>query len=161
MRISDWSSDLCSSDLSASRGSAEAVCVHRLGDIVVTCRRREENAHTVPVSVTAFSGAALEQRNVHELQDLNLITPGLRFSAEGGKTTTTVILRGLGRNPIGEGVPAVVTYFADIPLVGEGTNVPAYDIASIQVLKGPQGTRSEEHPSELQSLMRLSYTVFC
>src|SRR3546814_635721 len=69
-----------------------------------------------------------------------LITPGLRCSAEGGKTTTTVILRGLGRNPIGEGVPAVVTYFADIPLVGEGTNVPAYDIASIQVLKGPQGT---------------------
>src|SRR3546814_13994760 len=66
--------------------------------------------------------------------------PGLRVRAEGGKTTTTVIRRGLGRNPIGEGVPAVVTYFADIPLVGEGTNVPAYDIASIQVLKGPQGT---------------------
>src|SRR3546814_3756256 len=75
----------------ASRGSAEAVGGDRLGDIVVTARRREENAQTVPVSVTAFSGAALEQRNVHELQDLNLITPGLRFSAEGGKTTTTVI----------------------------------------------------------------------
>src|SRR3546814_6220872 len=120
MRISDWSSDVCSSDL------------------------------------------ALEQRNVHELQDLNLITPGLRFSAEGGKTTTTVILRGLGRNPLGEGVPAVVTSFADIPLVGDGTTVPAYDIASIQVLTGPQGSlRSEEHPSELQSLMGNSYADLC
>src|SRR3546814_19558516 len=48
----------------ASGGSAEAVGGDRLGDIVVTARRREENAQTVPVSVTAFSGAALEQRKI-------------------------------------------------------------------------------------------------
>src|SRR3546814_2349584 len=48
------------------------------------------------------------------------------------------------------------------------------DVAQINVLKGPQGTlfgrnatagviqiRSEEHTSELQSLMRISYAVFC
>src|SRR3546814_9299156 len=28
-------------------------------------------------------------------------------------------------------------------------------------LRGPPGTRSEEHTSELQSLMRISYAVFC
>src|SRR3546814_8609791 len=27
--------------------------------------------------------------------------------------------------------------------------------------RAPQGTRSEEHTSELQSLMRISYAVFC
>ena len=131
----------------ASTGNAETAVNaqavredNALDQIVVTARRREEDAQTVPVSVTAFTGEALEQRGVRELDDLNLITPGLRFSQEGGKTTTTVILRGLGRNPIGEGVPAVVTYFADVPLVGEGTNVPTYDLANIQVLKGPQGT---------------------
>src|SRR3546814_10273648 len=67
----------------ASRGSEEAVGGDRLGVIVVTARRREENAQTVPVSVTAISGAALQQRNVHDLQDLNLNTPDLRFSTEG------------------------------------------------------------------------------
>src|SRR3546814_9605767 len=29
------------------------------------------------------------------------------------------------------------------------------------VLQGPEGHRSEEHTSELQSLMRISYDVFC
>src|SRR3546814_7548838 len=60
-----------------------------LGDIVVTARRRDERLQTVPVSVTAFSSAALQQANVRDLQ------------------------------------------------------------------------RSEEHTSELQSLMRISYAVFC
>lgn len=124
----------------APAGASGADDGRALADIVVTARRREESAQSVPVSVTAFSGAALEQRNVRSMQDLNLVTPGLRFSAEGGKNTTTVVLRGLGRNPIGEGVAAVVTYFADVAVVGEGTNIPTYDVASVQVLKGPQGT---------------------
>src|SRR3546814_10864711 len=51
-------------------------------DIVVTARRREESAQSVPVSVTAFSDAALEQRNVRELQDINAMTPGFRRSEE-------------------------------------------------------------------------------
>src|SRR3546814_6181166 len=49
-------------------------------------------------------------------------------------------LRGLAKVWLGEGVPAVVSYFADVPLVGDGTNFPTYDIASMQVLKGPKGT---------------------
>src|SRR3546814_2458043 len=29
------------------------------------------------------------------------------------------------------------------------------------LIEGPSGSRSEEHTSELQSLMRISYAVFC
>lgn len=109
-------------------------------DIVVTARRREENAQTVPVSIAAFSGDTLAQRSVREIQDLNSITPGFRFGSEGGKNGNQLILRGLAKVSLGEGVPAVVSYFADVPLVGDGVNVPTYDLGSIQVLKGPQGT---------------------
>src|SRR3546814_3470275 len=38
-----------------------------------------------------------------------------------------------------------------------------HDVAAIGVAKGPDRNagRSEEHTSELQSLMRISYAVFC
>ena len=35
-----------------------------LEEIIVTAQRREQNLQEVPVSVTAFSGANLEQRNI-------------------------------------------------------------------------------------------------
>ncbi|WP_404476490.1 TonB-dependent receptor [Novosphingobium sp. BL-52-GroH] len=109
-------------------------------EIVVTARRREESLQTVPVAIQAFSSQQLQQRGVQDLQDLSSTVAGLRFGSEGGKNGTNISLRGLSRIPLGEGVPAVVTYFADIPLAGEGSNLPTYDLASIQVLKGPQGT---------------------
>jgi iron complex outermembrane recepter protein len=111
-----------------------------IDEVVVTARRREESAQTVPVSVTALSAAALEQRSVQQLEDLTFVAPGLRFSNEGGRGNMSVSLRGLSQLPVGEGVPAVVTYFADVPLIGEGLNLPTYDLQSVQVLKGPQGT---------------------
>src|SRR3546814_2451163 len=98
---------------------------------------------------------------------------------------SSVLMRGLGNLPVGAGTPAVVAYLNNVPLPAVGTNIPTYDIANVQVLKGPQGTlfgrntlggailvgtqaptynlggRSEEHTSELQSLMRISYAVFC
>src|SRR3546814_10496284 len=37
----------------------------------------------------------------------------------------------------------------------------AYSVASYFGIKMPEAKRSEEHTSELQSLMRISYAVFC
>src|SRR3546814_8878733 len=98
MRISDWSSDVCSSDL------------------------------------------FLEDRGVRELTDLPAIVPGFRFSYEGSKNYNVVSLRGIGQIPVGEGTPGVVTYFANVPMPALSSNAPNFDISSVQVLKGPQGT---------------------
>ncbi len=111
-----------------------------LEEVVVTARRRAERAQTTPVSVTVLSTSTLKQRNVQEIQDLNNVVPGFRFGSEGGKSTNDAILRGLSRIPLGAGVPAVVSYFNDVPLPGLGSNLPFYDISNVQVLKGPQGT---------------------
>src|SRR3546814_21134459 len=47
-----------------------------------------------------------------------------------------------------------------VATVGEG---PEYDGALTDLVRTPDGLmlRSEEHTSELQSLMRISYAVFC
>src|SRR3546814_9413987 len=36
-----------------------------------------------------------------------------------------------------------------------------YSGSNLFILRGPAALRSEEHTSELQSLMRISYAVFC
>src|SRR3546814_435455 len=69
------------------------------GNSVVTARRREEHLQDVPVAITAFSSAALERSTVQSLSDLNTITPGLRFGAEGGKVGTSISLRGISKVP--------------------------------------------------------------
>src|SRR5690606_10943138 len=93
-------------------------------EITVTARRREESAQTVPVSLSAFSAERLTEASVQTLSDLTALTPGLRFAAEGGAASTSVSMRGLGKLPIGEGVPGVVLYFAEAPMPSDGVNVP-------------------------------------
>jgi iron complex outermembrane receptor protein len=109
-------------------------------EVVVTARRRAERAQTTPVSVSVLSASKLKQQNVTNIQDLNDVVPGFHFNSNGGENTDDVVLRGLSRIPLGLGIPAVVTYFSDVPLPGIASNVPFFDIGSVQVLKGPQGT---------------------
>lgn len=111
-----------------------------LDELVVTARRREERLQDVPVSVTAFSSEGLERANVQTATDLRTITPGFTFASEGGKDTMALTLRGIGNLPLGEGTPGVVMYINDVAMPSVGSNVPTYDIANVQVLKGPQGT---------------------
>ncbi|MFA5495064.1 MAG: TonB-dependent receptor [Porticoccaceae bacterium] len=107
---------------------------------MVTARRREESLQGVPVSITAFSADAMAKASIQEMENLTAVVPGFRFSFEGGANNVSMSLRGLGIIPIGEGVPSVVVYSNDVPLPKVGGNVPTYDLESIQVLKGPQGT---------------------
>ena len=109
-------------------------------EIIVTARRREESLQTVPVAVTVFSGEQLRQSGVKSLNDLTSITPGLRFSSEGEGNASNLSLRGLSKVPIGQTLPSVVSYFAEVALPTWGANLPTYDLSNIQVLKGPQGT---------------------
>lgn len=109
-------------------------------DIVVTATRREESAQKVPVSVIALNATALEERNVRSLGDLTSVAPGIRFSQQGGGANMNVVIRGLQRTPSGNSPNAVISYFADIPLYFNGSNLPTFDLSNIQVLKGPQGT---------------------
>ncbi|CAN5285698.1 TonB-dependent receptor [soil metagenome] len=108
--------------------------------IVVTARRREESIQTVPVAVTAVTSQALTQNNIQTTVDLQRLVPGVVFSGAGTEANTTLTIRGQGKDNIGPGLPSVILYFNEVPLPGFGSSLPTYDIASVQVLKGPQGT---------------------
>ncbi len=114
-----------------------------LEEVVVTARRRQEIAQDIPVAVTAMSENFLREQNITELRNLGVHVPSLRMSAGGpGVNTPLVTLR--GQRPSTAGLtldPAVPLYFAEVVLTPtEGTNMAMYDLSSVQVLKGPQGT---------------------
>lgn len=111
-----------------------------IGEITVTARRREESAQTVPVSVTAFNGEMLREKAIVSTQDLTYTTPGLNVAPQTSRDTPSIVIRGQRRATAGAAAPSVVTYFADVPLPNDGSIVPTFDVGSIQVLKGPQGT---------------------
>jgi iron complex outermembrane recepter protein len=109
-------------------------------ELVVTANRREQAAQKVAVSVTAFSAETLRKQNVTSTIDLARLTPGVVFSGSGSDTNTTFFIRGAGRDVIGPISPSVGSYINDVVMPSVAAVIPSYDMSSIQVLKGPQGT---------------------
>src|SRR3546814_3413648 len=119
MRISDWSSDVCSSDLIRRRGM-KVTPVRAAGDLVPLVESDDR---------------------------IILVADGLR----AGGTHYAAIAK--------PGSPAILVT-GDTMLTQGFERIDATrrwgGLASIS-----QPMRSEEHTSELQSLMRISYAVFC
>jgi iron complex outermembrane receptor protein len=110
-----------------------------LQDIIVTAQRRTENLQTVPVSATALSAQGLTEKAVTRLSDLQFAAPSLSVSDNG--LTQQANIRGIG---LASGSPSVAngvaTYLDGLfqpPIVGTGA---FYDISSVEVFRGPQGT---------------------
>src|SRR3546814_1802268 len=103
MRISDWSSDVCSSDLDGALPDA------------------------VPCKIAFFSARDLNRGTFEFLQQMG-------FSLEVPDSGEVGLLAG------------------GITFTPEMTDT---------LRRGAEDARSEEHTSELQSLMRISYAVFC
>lgn len=110
------------------------------GDIVVMARRTAENIQSVPVSVTAFGAETLRQSTIRDTQDLLVKTPGVFLAGSGGRENSNFSIRGQSKALAGNSAPGVISYFADVPAPTLGSSIPTYDLASVQVLKGPQGT---------------------
>ncbi|MFM6831882.1 MAG: TonB-dependent receptor plug domain-containing protein, partial [Novosphingobium sp.] len=110
------------------------------GDIIVTARRTAENIQSTPVSVTAFGTESLRQAQVRDTQDLLFKTPGVFLAGSGGRENSNFSIRGQSKALAGNSAPGVISYFADVPAPTLGSSIPTYDLASVQVLKGPQGT---------------------
>src|SRR3546814_4283833 len=117
MRISDWSSDVCSSDLTGP------------------------SVHSAGVAVGVATGAG------------NIAGPGVAIMNAVGRPVLLLIVPGrrarrsaLWQSSAPSGVPSARL-------------TPSISAMSAENVERSQ--RSEEHTSELQSLMRISYAVFC
>jgi iron complex outermembrane receptor protein len=122
------------------RAAAEAE-TGELQTVTVTAQKRPEAAQSVPISLTTFSPKALERFRISSLADVARLTPGLLVSAFS-QNSPTIAIRGANNtfSQIGVSKPvAVVIDDVFIPR-NSAASFELFDLDSIAVLKGPQGT---------------------
>ncbi len=115
----------------------------RFGTVVVTAQRREQNLLDVPLSVSAFDGALLEELGVQTLDEVSKIAPNVTLEvARGTNNTLTAFIRGVGQqDPVAGFESGVGVYIDDVYLNRPQSAVlEVYDVERIEVLRGPQGT---------------------
>src|SRR3546814_4515552 len=115
MRISDWSSDVCSSDL-------------------------DEESLEAFVEARVSNASASQELGAEHIAPPHLSPPGTRRRASLRAESSG------GRIVIG---------------FREGKSHRLVELEECPVLAPELVARSEEHTSELQSLLRISYAVFC
>ncbi len=112
-----------------------------LEEIVVTATRRSENLNRVPISVTALSQDAMDERGIKDFQDIARFTPGVVVDNTG---TNAISIRGISSSA-GAGTTGI--YLDDTPVqmrsVGfnpDDSLPKTFDLDRVEVLRGPQGT---------------------
>jgi len=112
-----------------------------LEEIVVTATRRSENLNRVPISVTALSQDAMDERGIKDFQDIARFTPGVAVDNTG---TNAISIRGISSSA-GAGTTGI--YLDDTPVqmrslgFNPDDSLPkTVDLDRVEVRRGPQGT---------------------
>jgi iron complex outermembrane receptor protein len=138
---------VCGHSLAANSGGSTANQSTALEEVVVTARRKQENAQQVPIAITVVSAAAIQANNISTVQDVQQLVPSMTVTTGnvGQRDSANVAIRGQGYGSIA-GQPAVAMYLNEVPIPtdhdGQIAGGPGlfFDLENVQVLKGPQGT---------------------
>jgi iron complex outermembrane receptor protein len=112
-------------------------------EIIVTARRRSETLQSTPVAITAINTAMLENKAAVNIGDLQGTAPGLLITQQNsGAQAANISIRGLTYADIEKSQTPTVGVVVDGVTIGTNTGQlqDAFDIAQIEVLRGPQGT---------------------
>lgn len=121
----------------AAKGQAQA-----LEEVVVTAQKRTENLQDVPLAVTTLNADDLRELGIDDVSGVAMRTPGFsmgQFSA----AQPLLFIRGIGSNERGAGGgEQSVAMFLDGVYINRaaGSAAEFFDIQSVEVLRGPQGT---------------------
>lgn len=131
-----------SAGLAAENESSASVLIE---EILVTARKRAqaESAQDVPVSITAFNEDQLKVQGFTNLEDISFSVPNVSLDPVGTtRGVSSFSIRGLSStSSIITIDPAVATFIDGIYMpASHGSTLDGFDLESVQVLRGPQGT---------------------
>jgi iron complex outermembrane receptor protein len=111
-----------------------------LDEVVVTAERRRTNLQTTPIAATVLTGDALATSGVTTVDQLQFISPAATVNNFGQGIDFNI--RGIGKAEHNtQTTTGVITYRDSVATFpGYFTAEPYYDIARVEILRGPQGT---------------------
>jgi iron complex outermembrane recepter protein len=125
-------------------GSSSASINDRLvEEVVVTSRRREELAQTVPIPVTVVSGQLVADTGGFNVNRIKELIPSVQLYSSNPRNTA-ISIRGQGTTfgLTNDGIDPGVGYYIDGVFFARPaiTTLDFIDVERIEVLRGPQGT---------------------
>jgi iron complex outermembrane receptor protein len=112
-------------------------------EIVVTAQRREENAQSVPIAITALAEEDLKARQVTDVAGLRQFAPNLEIApGQANSQTLAITMRGQVELSNVPTLDPAVGVFLDGNYIARatGANLSLIDIERVEILRGPQGT---------------------
>ena len=118
---------------------ATAPADQSVAPVTVTAERRTINLQSAPLAASVISGAQLQANGIEGLDDLQFHTPSLTVTDFGQGNLFNI--RGIGKDLTNIQTPSgVVTYWDGVAsFPGFFQDAPYYDIANVEILRGPQG----------------------
>ena len=126
-----------------SAPAAAAATEGGLEEIVVTAQKKSENLQTVPISVTAITGAAIAAHQITSIEGLANSIPNVQINSFSNSPDSAVFtIRGVGVNDADPYVGTTVSVVVDGVVVGVNTAalLSLFDVDRVEILRGPQGT---------------------
>lgn len=138
--------DAANADVSAAAETAVEQNSGGLDVIVVTARKREEDAQETPIAITAMSGDMIENRQIANVAQIASYAPNVAIqpiaNISGSSASITAFIRGVGQTEYNITVDPGVGIYVDGVYAARsvGGLLEMADIQSVQILRGPQGT---------------------
>src|SRR5580692_9828554 len=108
--------------------------------VVVTAERRATDLQKTDISATVVSGDQLQNKGVNVVDELQFIAPNITIDNFGQGIDFDI--RGIGKGEHNSQTPTGVITYRDgaATFPGYMTEEPYFDVADIELYRGPQGT---------------------
>lgn len=111
-------------------------------EIIVTAQKREQSIQDVPIAVSAFDSAFLDDAGVDDVLELQFFVPGLTIYNNQSASQTNFNIRGVGTAGNSLSLESSVGIYVDGVYRSRQSSAinDLIDVERVEVLKGPQGT---------------------
>lgn len=112
-----------------------------LEEVIVTATRRDTDAQSTSIAITAFDSNSLTRAGVDDMRQVAQLVPNVYMGESAGAASTPITIRGVGDNQLGLGGDGSIAIYVDGVYQGRpyANVLDLLNIERLEILRGPQG----------------------